>query len=281
MWFLFTIDIVFRNLTVKKVIMESTFRYAPLLISQKEVVSRLESYWPSCRQPDQLFKKISEVFNRLKPGEAFYIPVSATNDRSLYLTHFAVYVVEKQVECEVQGVAYYVLGIPYVKGEPEWRILKESKDSFAKQKGMLNKLSPASKFGKKIDHIYQTFRLLERGCGEFLPTVQERGYIAICDPSGHNLCQVNYAGRRLPASLALDYLMDIAEALGGVHRANIAHGNVKGAVCRINSKDDSSDESRAVLSSFSRSRSLEGSTERHSTSLTPTYAAPWIWSEEF
>lgn len=263
--------------------MERDFRYAPLVVDQRSLISRFEEFWPSLEGASGFAKVVAEVASKIEPQSAFYFPPSGTIDRGVYMTRHSIYTIERRVDHPVQGVAYLVLGIPFdSKIYPSYRKIVESKlplEEVNKNLQILRGLSPNSKRIGKVDQVFQAFRLEQKETQPcYLPRLEHRGHIAIYNAVEGSLSDINFGHLPYPVTAALHAIEDVLSGLGSMHRADLVHGAVCGASCSVDFVQNQEGEKSVSLSLIHLASRL-GERRENPLSHSAEYRAPGVWRE--
>lgn len=261
--------------------MERSLRFSPLVLSSRTFAQRIEECWPDFRGTDQLFKIIQEVFSKIDYQEAFYFPASETLERGCYLTKFAIYVIESQLEQPVQGVAFLVIGIPFDPNVPiERRKIVESEiplETVNKNLRILKGLSPNSKRNGKVDQVFSTFCLMQKEQGQcYIPSIVLKGHIAIYHPSEASLAHASFGACYRPVSVTIRRLKDVLSGIGSMHRADLIHGWIRGSSCPFSFNVDIRGEREVLLSQVHHAH-VFGERRIDVRSLPFSHQAPWVW----
>lgn len=263
--------------------MERSLRYAPVAFDHQRLATKLHECWPSLQRPEQFAKYVAEVAMKIDPQSAFYFPPSESLDRGVFVTRYAAYPVDKQINQPTQEVAYLVLGIPFDPSiEPSYRKIVESKSPLEEVNAnlqILRGLSPYSKRVGKVDQVFQAFRLQQREeTPGFLSLLETRGHIAIYNPTAGTLQDWNYGETSEPVTAVLNVLDDVLSGLGSLHRADLVHGNLCGSSCSID-LPETEDEVRSVSLSLVHLAKRLGEPRQDFRRNFSDYRAPWVWRE--
>jgi len=192
------------------------------------------------------------------PTEASQVFV--TWGTTCYVTQERLFVTEEKAGKGSASEAWFANEIkPLTADEPRRIVLKRSASSQLQRENALAQtitLSSPSK-RKKLNFTEAVFHLPE-----------EKACIGIYEACQSDLNGLTYSPNT-PASQVLPILRDIADGLCEITRQGIAHCDIKGANLLVTQEDGGS------IGDFGLAR--RKSTQRHSTSLTPQYAAPFIW----
>ncbi|QVL57470.1 MAG: hypothetical protein KFB93_08865 [Simkaniaceae bacterium] len=237
---------------------------------QATALSHLKIVYPEYQDPSGLFGRIIKVmaYVQEQPESAFHMPVSATREHAIFVTSRDFHIVQKTAGKGTQSTAYFTVSIPMDGGDPKNQLIKTARSPFDPEVERLNLLSPASKLSSKIDHFMGAYGLLQSA-----PTgIGSAGYIAIFNASSCDLCHIDYRTPRVGVHFVLRQLVDIAEGVGSFHRANMVLRDIKGANLLCNPW-----EGPGKVTDFGLISALAPEGVKHSTALTPKYAAPFIW----
>lgn len=238
---------------------------------QITALGHLKVVYPEYQDPNGLIGRIIQVVAYLKENQlgesACFMPVSATRDRAIFITTREFQVVQKAAGKGAQSTAYFTVSIPLDGGNPKNQLIKRSKKAFKPEVERLKRLSPASKLSGNIDHFMGTYSMLRMSQSG----LELAGYVAMFNASSCDLCHIDYGRVSCRAKFITRQLVNIAEGIASFYRADIVLRDIKGANLLCNW------EGPGKVTDFGLVQPLAPEGKKHSTTLTPKYAAPFIW----
>ncbi|MCP5505322.1 MAG: hypothetical protein H7A38_00365 [Chlamydiales bacterium] len=240
-------------------------------IAPAPALESLKAVFPSYHDHLGLFERIKHCAQRIEhhAGEIYRMDGSETLSKSFYVTSREFYIVQAKAGSGTFSSAFFVVQVLLERGETRNMLIKVARKPFDSEKEKLALLSPASKLSENIDHFRGSYKI--HGKEE---------YVALFNASSCDFCHINYSKMALPVTFIIRQLISVGEGVASFHRANLILRDIKGANLLANWEEISGSEPEVrpgKVTDFGLVISLAPEGTKHSTTCTPTYAAPYIW----
>lgn len=243
---------------------------------QSAAFEAFKRVYPNYHDHENLFERILKVVAGMKNqiGELYKANASETRPNDFYISDKEFYIVQAKAGSGVQSAAFFVIKIP-LDGSPTKRlVIKVARNPFNPEVEKLSVLSPHSKLSPNIDHFIATYKIYKR------EKYDREEYIALFEASSCDFCHVDYKKIIFPVSYIGSQLLSVALGIASFHRADLVLRDIKGGNLLANWEeiDGKEPESRpGKVTDFGLVMKLRSEGVKHSTALTPSHAAPYIW----
>lgn len=228
----------------------------------QKLMVHFENACEGLNNPQEEITKILQIRDQVlkRPGDATFLQPSATLPRMVIVTKGSFQVVQKSVGSGTFSTAYFTVEIPFSGADPINRVVKSSRHSYRPEITLLDKLSPASKLSRTIDHFIASF--FDKG---------KKLHFAVFEPSDCDFTKVDYTIHSAPVFFMCRQLLDVAKGIASFHRRDIILRDLKGQNLLINH------EGPGKVTDFGFLRKLQPEGTKHEATGTGKYLAPFIY----